>query len=80
MKYTKDINDANECLICIAGVRTFCGPMSSMQNVAKIHEFGGFKKLPIPVLNAMKWRVEVGVEKTSTTAGRRSKTVLATIQ
>jgi hypothetical protein len=54
--------------------------MSRMQNVAKIHQFCGFKKLAIPVLDAVKWRVDVGVENTSTTAGRRSKTVLATIE
>ena len=61
-------------------MRTFCAAMSRMQNVAEIHKFCGFKKVAIPVLNVVKWRVDVGVEKTSTTAERRSKTVLATIQ
>jgi hypothetical protein len=54
--------------------------MSRMQNVAKIHEFCGFEKVAIPVLNAVKWRVDVDMKKTSTTAERRSKTVLATIE
>jgi hypothetical protein len=54
--------------------------MATMQNVAKIDKFCGFKKLAIPVLNAVKWSVGVGVEKTCMTAERGSKTVLATIQ
>jgi len=70
MKYPNYITDTNECLICCARIRTFSAAMSRMQNVSQIDEFCGFKKLAIPVLNAVKWRVAVGLEKTSTTAGR----------
>jgi hypothetical protein len=54
--------------------------MARMQNVAKIDKFCGFEKLAIPVLNAVKWIVGMGVEKTCMTAGRGSKTVLTTVQ
>jgi hypothetical protein len=70
MKYPDDIDDTKECLVCCARIRTFCTAMSRMQNVAKIDQFCVFEKLAIPALNAVKWIVGVGVEETSTTAGR----------
>jgi hypothetical protein len=70
MKYPDDIDDMEECVVCCARIWTFCTAMSRMQNVAEIDQFCVCKKSAIPALNAVKWIVGVGVEETSTAAGR----------
>jgi hypothetical protein len=51
-----------------------------MQCVPKVDEMCGLKKLPIPVLYAVKWGVVVGLENTTLAADGGAKAICTTIQ
>ncbi len=54
--------------------------MTCMYCVPKVDEMCGLKKLPIPILYAVKWGVVVGLEKTTLAADGGAKAICATIQ
>ena len=54
--------------------------MSCMQCVPKVDEMCGLKKLPIPMLNVVKWGAGVGVEKTGLAEDWGAKAICTTKQ
>ena len=54
--------------------------MACMQCVPKVDKMCGLKKLPVPMLYAVKWGAVVGLEKTTLAAKGEAKAICATIQ